>query len=170
MIAYKFSKGMRILFVGINPHHGSFRRATPFSNNKTFWYLLNRAGLIHENEEDLRNDTTLNHIYNHKFNQFYKLGFVNLINRPTRDVSELRKGEESSGKRRILSIIRKYEPPIVCFIGKVSFAKFSQSRDFDFGWQRQTLHKSRVFVMHFPIRGKASIRIDELTVIKESTV
>lgn len=128
---------MKILFIGINPHYGSYRRGTPFSNNKTFWYLLNKAGLIHENE-DLRNDTTLNHIYIHKFNQFYNLGFVNLIDRPTHDISELEKGEENTGRRRILLIIRKYEPPTVCFIGKVSFAKFSKSKNFNFRWQKNS--------------------------------
>lgn len=40
MIAYKLSKNARILFVGINPHPGSFRRGVPFSNNKMFWYRL----------------------------------------------------------------------------------------------------------------------------------
>ena len=48
MIAYKTSKNAKILFVGINPHPGSYRRGVPFSNNKMFWYLLNRAGLLDE--------------------------------------------------------------------------------------------------------------------------
>ncbi len=42
MIRYKLSTGVKILFIGINPHYGSFRRRVPFSNNKMFWYLLNR--------------------------------------------------------------------------------------------------------------------------------
>ena len=59
MIAYKISKNARILFVGINPHPGSYRRGVPFSNNKMFWYLLNRAGLLQEAESDLKNDQLL---------------------------------------------------------------------------------------------------------------
>ena len=54
MIAYKISKNAKILFVGINPHPGSYRRGVPFSNNKMFWYLLNRAGLLDEAERDLK--------------------------------------------------------------------------------------------------------------------
>jgi uracil-DNA glycosylase len=54
MIACKISKNARILFVGINPHPGSYRRGVPFSNNKMFWYLLNRAGLLQEAESDLK--------------------------------------------------------------------------------------------------------------------
>ena len=63
MIEYKISENARILFVGINPHPGSYRRGVPFSNNKMFWYLLNRAGLLQEAESDLKNDQLLKGIY-----------------------------------------------------------------------------------------------------------
>ena len=62
--------------------------------------------------------------------QVYRLGFVNLINRPTHDVSELRRGEEILGRRHILSIIKEYEPRTVCSIGKISFEKFLTIRRF----------------------------------------
>ena len=67
MIDYKISKNARILFVGINPHPGSYRRGVPFSNNKMFWYLLNRVGLLQEAENDLKNDQLLKGIYDEKF-------------------------------------------------------------------------------------------------------
>ncbi len=63
MIAYKVSKNAKILFVGINPHPGSYRRGVPFSNNKMFWYLLNRAGLLDEVESDLKSDVSLTKAY-----------------------------------------------------------------------------------------------------------
>jgi double-stranded uracil-DNA glycosylase len=62
MIAYKISNNARILFVGINPHPGSCRRSLPFSNNKMFWYLLNRVALLQEPESDLKNDQLLKEI------------------------------------------------------------------------------------------------------------
>src|SRR5438309_2264433 len=92
MIAYKTSKDARILFVGINPHPGSYRRGVPFSNNKMFWYLLNRAGLLQEAENDLRNDQSLKRIYEAKFLPEYRLNFVNLVDRPTVDVTMLKVG------------------------------------------------------------------------------
>ena len=106
MIAYKISKNARILFVGINPHPGSYRRGVPFSNNKMFWYLLNQAGLLQEAERDLKNDQLLKRIYDKKFLQEYGLNLVNLVDRPTIDVTELKKGEEQAGIRRVLRIIR----------------------------------------------------------------
>jgi TDG/mug DNA glycosylase family protein len=159
MISYKY-KNAELLFVGINPHHGSFSRGVPFSNNKTFWYLLNRSGLIKENPEDLKKDKTLKLIYENKFNKKYKLGFVNLIDRPTKAVSELEPEEEIDGQKKIRRIIIIYKPKLVCFIGKIAYQKFSGVKDFQFGWQRN-IFGSKSFLMHFPIRGKASVRISE---------
>ena len=76
MIAYKTSKNAKIMFVGINPHPGSYRRGVPFSNNKMFWYLLNRSGLIAEADSDLKDDRSLKRIYERKFLTKYSLNFL----------------------------------------------------------------------------------------------
>ena len=160
MIHYRHKKP-RILFVGINPHFGSFSRGVPFSNNKMFWYLLSDAGIIKEQRNELRNDEELRRIYKERFNVIYKLGFVNIINRPTRDITELTKGEELPGRRRVSRIIRTENPPVVCFIGRVAYEKYIGGKDFSFGWQKP-INKSRIFVMHFPLRGEAIVRTREL--------
>jgi TDG/mug DNA glycosylase family protein len=165
MIEYKISENARILFVGINPHPGSYRRGVPFSNNKMFWYLLNRARLLNEVESDLRDDKLLKHIYDMKFLSEYGLNFVNLVDRPTIDVTELKKGEEQAGIRRALGIIRTYKPKVVCFIGKIALNKFNSSRKCDWGWQTE-IGDAKVYLMHFPIRGLASIRVRELNEVR----
>lgn len=167
MIVYEISKNAKILFVGINPHPGSDRRGVPFSNNKMFWYLLNRAGLLEEVESDLKNDETLKSIYEQKFVAKYALNFVNLVDRPTVDVSKLEKNEEQAGVIRVLKIIQNHKPKVVCFIGKVTFNKFHGSRECDYGWQ-ENIGQSRVYLMHFPIRGLAAIRVSELREIKRA--
>ncbi len=164
MIKYYLPKHAKILFIGINPHHGSFRRGVPFSNNKTFWYLLNQSGIINEKLEDLRDDAKLKEIYSRKFSSVYRLGLINVISRPSRNVSELKKGEEAAGKKRILSAIKESKPFVVCFVGKVTFQKFSGEKEVNFGWQKE-IFGSKVFVMHFPIRGAASIRLKDLSII-----
>lgn len=160
MIRYQYKKS-EILFVGINPHYGSFDRGIPFSNNKLFWYLLSRAGLIKEKIEDLKDDSKLWQIYKNRFNTVYKLGLINIIDRPTRDITLLKKGEEERGKVKIEKIIKTQKPKIVCFIGKVSYEKYTGSKNFTFGWQND-IYQSKAFVMHFPLRGKAEVRIHEL--------
>jgi len=165
MIVYKISKNARILFIGINPHPGSYRRGVPFSNNKMFWYLLNRAGLLQEAESDLKNDQLLKRIYDKKFLPEYGLNFVNLVDRPTINVTELKKGEEQAGIRRALGVIRNYRPNVVCFIGKIAFNTFYSSRKCEWGWQTE-IEGTRVYLMHFPIRGPASVRVKELSEVK----
>jgi TDG/mug DNA glycosylase family protein len=160
MVRYTFH-GAKLLFVGINPHPGSFQRGVPFSNNKTFWYLLSRAGLLDESIEDLRDDEVLRRIYRRKFTQTYKLGFVNVIDRPTEDVTYLTHGEEIAGQRRLRRIIRQEKPRVICFVGKIAFQKFCGTKNFSFGWQ-EDIDSSRIYVMHFPLHGKASVRIQEL--------
>src|ERR1051325_7985048 len=168
MIAYKISKNARILFVGINPHPGSYRRGVPFSNNKMFWYLLNRAGLLQEAETDLRNDQLLKTMYDKKFLPEYRLNFVNLVNRPTIDVTKLKKGEEEAGIKRVLRIIRRCKPRVVCFIGKIAFNKFYRARKCDWGWQAK-IYDAKVYLMHFPIRGPGAIRVQELKEVKQAS-
>lgn len=160
MIKYQFHKS-KLLFVGINPHFGSYSRGIPFSNNKMFWYLLSRAKVIDENINDLKDDKKLKKFYLTKFHKKYKLGFVNVINRATRKVSELKKGEEKKGQRRIAKIIKNEKPKIVCFIGKISYQKFSGLKKIKFGW-KDNIFSSKVYVMHFPLHGKAIVRIHEL--------
>lgn len=167
MIHYQYNNS-KILFVGINPHPGSFDRGIPFSNNKLFWYLLSRAGLIKETINDLRDDSKLLWIYENKFNKIYKLGLINIIDRPTRDITLLKKGEEEKGKEKIGKIIKTQNPKVVCFIGKVSYEKYTGSKNFTFGWQND-IYQSKVFVMHFPLRGKAEVRIHELKEVAQAS-
>ncbi|MGI9115989.1 MAG: hypothetical protein DLM52_01015 [Chthoniobacterales bacterium] len=169
MITYKVSKNAKILFVGINPHPGSYRRGVPFSNNKMFWYLLNRAGLLQETEGDLKNDQLLKQIYDNKFLEYYRLNFVNLVDRPTIDVTELKRGEERAGVSRVLKIIRTCKPKVICFIGKIAFNTFKGGRKCNWGWQT-AIAGARVYLMHFPLRGLASIRVRELREVKRAAV
>src|SRR5579864_3809247 len=134
MIRYRYKKP-RILFVGINPHPGSFNRRVPFSNNKLFWYLLSEAGLIAEKREELRDDKKLARIYKEKFNAVYGLGFVNIIDRPTVDITGIEKHEHLRGRKKISRIIKVEMPKIVCFIGKVAYEKYAGTKYFSFGWQ-----------------------------------
>lgn len=166
MIRYSY-KQPKILFVGINPHFGSFDRGVPFSNNKSFWYLLSDAGIIQEKRDELRDDESLKRMYTKKFNAVYRLGFVNIIDRPTRDVSELEKGEELPGRKKISRIIRVEMPKVVCFIGKITYEKYTGSKDFSFGWQN-SINGAKIFVMHFSLRGEAVVRIRELRKIAQA--
>lgn len=166
MIQYRYKKP-KILFVGINPHPGSFSRGVPFSNNKMFWYLLSGANYIKEKRTELGDDKILKNFYKEKFNTIYGLGFVNIIDRPTRNITEIKKHEELPGRKKISRIIKKETPKVVCFVGKITYEKFIGSKNFSFGWQ-EDINMSKAFVMHAPLRGEAIVRIMELKEIKEA--
>jgi TDG/mug DNA glycosylase family protein len=168
MIKYRVARNARILFVGINPHPGSDRRGVPFSNNKTFWYLLNRAGLLNEDENTLRTDRGLKEMYDKRFLPKYRLSFINLVDHPTVEVTKLKRGEEKPGVERAIRTILTYKPKVVCFVGKVTYNKFRGTRDCDYGWQ-EDIGATRVCVMHVPIRGPADVRIQELEEIKQAS-
>lgn len=109
----------------------------------------------------LRNDDALKLMYKEKFNAVYGLGLVNIIDRPTQDVTKLIKNEELPGRKKISRIIKAEVPSVTCFVGKVTYEKYIGSRNFSFGWQ-DSIGESRIFVMHFPLRGEAIVRIREL--------
>ena len=169
MIDYKISKNARILFVGINPHPGSYRRGVPFSNNKMFWYLLNRAGLLQESEKDLKNDQLLKGIYDVKVSARIRAEFCESRGSATIDVTERKKGEEQAGVRRALRIIRTYRPKVICFIGKIAFNTFYLTAANAIGAGRRGSAARVVYLMHFPIRGPASVRVEELKELKRAS-
>jgi TDG/mug DNA glycosylase family protein len=80
-------------------------------------------------------------------------------------VTKLRKGEEKPGIERLRREIDTYHPPVVCFIGKITYNVFRGSRDCNYGWH-ESIDGSRVYVMHFPIPGPASVRIQGLQELK----
>ncbi len=162
-IRYRLSRNALILFVGINPHHGSYRRAVPFSNNKTFWYILNRSGVINENLSDLRDDAKLRKVYDSLASK-YRVNFINLVDRPTRDVSELRRGEEQNGNERLVRAIARYKPGMVCFVGKITYQKFTGKSRVTYGF-KERICGAQVYVARFPLRGRMSVRVREMRML-----
>jgi len=167
MIIKQIGYGLKILFIGINPHPGSDRRGVPFSNNKMFWYLLSDAGLLDESREILKDDAMLKHIYENDFKNKYKFGLINLVDIPSVTAAEIDKTKIIPGREKILHAIKRYKPRVVCFIGKINFQLFSGSSDVSYGWQSD-IDQSKIYVAHAPHRGLASVRIKEFKEIKKA--
>jgi len=161
MIRYQVGYGLKILFIGVNPHPGSYRRGVPFSNNKMFWYLLSDAGLLDESREYLKNDENLKDLFLHKLKKVYRFGISNIVERQTRSTSELKKEEAIPGRKHVLNEIIKYKPQVVCFVGKITYLLFSGLRNVDYGWQPD-IASSKIYVMHAPHHGPAKVRIEDL--------
>lgn len=169
MIKYQVDYHLKILFVGINPHPGSYRRGVPFSNNKMFWYLLSDAGLLSESRDVLKDDVKLKHLYETSFKKKYKFGLTNIGDTPSRTIATLNKAEVPPARERIMHDIKKYKPKVVCFIGKTTYAFFIDSSDVSFGWQ-DDIAQSKIYVAHAPHRGFASVRIKEFKEVYKASV
>jgi TDG/mug DNA glycosylase family protein len=160
-VQYKITHNTKLLLIGANPSPGTYRRGIPFSNNKTLWYLLHDAGLIDEDRTILKDDKNLKKIYQKKFTQVYQLGLLNIANRPTKTFMEIKQAETIPEALRIIAAIKKYQPLVVCFIGKRTFQLFAQKSSCRYGWQ-PNIDASRIYVMHTPLHGLARVRINEL--------
>ncbi len=167
MIKDQIGYGLKILFIGINPHPGSYRRGVPFSNNKMFWYLLSAAGLLDESREILKDDVKLKYIYENVLKKKYKYGLINLVNSPSITAAELNKAEVLPGRKKILQAIKKYKPRVVCFIGKGNYALFIGSSDISYGWQ-SNIGESKIYVAHALHHGLANIRVEEFQEVKKA--
>ena len=77
--------------------------------------------------------------------------------------SELKCSEAAPGTKRIYGAIKKYHPHIVCFVGKVTYGLFIglPSGKVSYRWQPD-INSSKIYVMHSPNHGYASIRVKEL--------
>ena len=161
MIKYQIGYGLKIVFVGINPHPGSAQREIPFSNNKMFWYLLHDAGLLSEPREVLKDDVQLKNLYLHAFKKVYHFGLLNIANRATKTANVITRAESVAGAEHVRRDIERYKPLVVCFVGKVTYDRFIGTSKITYGWQPD-IGASKVYVMHAPHRGLASVRIKEL--------
>lgn len=156
-----YYKNASLLFVGINPHPWSARRQVPFSNNKSFRYHLADAWLIDATRAQLKNDEFLQELYWKRFESEFGLGLINMIDRPSVSIADLKSWEEQEGRARLSKIIKKHHPAIVCFVGKSPYEKYSSIKSPDYGRQ-EPIGSSQVYVKHDPLRGYTHIRIQEL--------
>ena len=69
----------------------------------------------------------------------YGIGFTNMVQRPTKGSADLTRKEIKEGSKVLLEKIRKYQPKIAVFNGKLIFEVFSGKKDFCFGKQPETV-------------------------------
>ena len=96
-----------ILFVGINPGLVSGKTGHHFAGGNEFWKLLHAAGLTPEllaSEDD------------HRLSE-WQLALVNLVPRPTKVASELKRAELLAGRKALVAKVTAIQPRIVALVG-----------------------------------------------------
>lgn len=132
--------GLTILFVGTNPGAKSARIGHYFAGaSNMFWKLLHESKLTAER---------LSTEFDYKV-QEYGYGLTDVVKRPTRSTTELRKIDAIGAKKRLDRVIGENYPKIVAFIGKAGYRYYLDEGivPLKYGTQRQEILESRVYLL-----------------------
>ncbi|KAH3673491.1 hypothetical protein WICMUC_003597 [Wickerhamomyces mucosus] len=126
---------LNLLFIGYNPSIKSSQKGHRYAHpSNQFWKLIYKSGIIDDSNINFKDD--------YKLPELYKIGFTDLIMRPTKSIEEISSGEMIDNIPRIISIINEYQPKIICFVGKKileSLLKFYKIKKFPIQWGLQPL-------------------------------
>ncbi len=132
--------GLQVLFVGTNPGAKSARIGHYFAGaSNMFWKLLHESKLTHE-----RLTTELDFKV-----RDYGYGLTDVIKRPTRSTTELRKMDANGAKKRLDSVIEENYPKTVAFIGKAGFRYYLNEgiMPLRYGIQKLEIAESNVYLL-----------------------
>lgn len=133
-----------LLLIGVNP--GLLTGSTGFAYahpSNLFWKLLHSSGIT--TRRHAPSDT-------YKLPALYAVGNTNIVERPTRDASMLRKSEMDAGVAVLEEKIAARRPEAVCLVGKgiweavwrVRRGQAIKKDEFRYGWQDRDQNMGRV--------------------------
>ena len=126
-----------VMFVGLNPGIQTARSGHAYAHpSNLFWKLLFSSGLTSRPcrpEED------------RQMPELFRLGFTNIVSRPSRNGAELSKQEMDDGVAALHEKAREWRPRAMCIVGKSIWESIWRVRhgkavgkDFKYGWQDET--------------------------------
>ena len=152
---------LRIISIGLNPSPISVKAGYYFANPRNrFWKALNGSRLV--DEEVRPGEAAMQELF-----ISYKIGFTDLVKRPTRMGNELRAADYRHGAQVLKEKLVNYQPTIAWFHGKVSYRnylKYSEGMDTEIPWgaQKHSIGNIHVFVTPNPSPANARYSIADL--------
>lgn len=120
------AEDLKILFIGFNPGLYSAEIGHYFAHkNNKFWDLLYQSALTPKRLDPREDWSMLSLGY----------GLTDIVKRPSKGISELKKREYACGKKRLRRIIEKYKPKIACYLGIGVYKEFSGKKEIKLGLQ-----------------------------------
>lgn len=153
--------GLRILSVGLNPSIPSVEAGFPFANPRNrFWNALNASALLSA-------PVTPGVAGMQQLLERERMGFTDVVKRPTRGASDLRAADYRQGAPRLHALIELLEPRWVWFHGKLAWQHYLRHAGMacnDDGWGLQAcmIGNSQVFVTPNPSPANAAFSLDDL--------
>lgn len=155
--------GLRLVSVGLNPSLPSVESGFYFANPRNrFWAALNASGLV--GEELQPGPAAMNRLLT-----VHRIGFTDLVKRPTRGAGDLRAADYRAGARELEARIAPYPPRLLWFHGRVAWGYFLRyarrtSPSGQWGLQPESVEGVPVFVTPNPSPANAAFSLAELTV------
>ncbi|GFY75930.1 hypothetical protein TNIN_83261 [Trichonephila inaurata madagascariensis] len=135
------SHGLDIVIIGINPGLMAAYKGHHYAGpGNHFWKCLFLSGLIPEPMSAVDDFKLISH----------GIGFTNIVPRPTKGSADLSRKEIREGAEILLSKLRKYQPKIAVFNGKMIYEVFSGKKNFDFGRQPDPIQGTGISVFVMP--------------------
>jgi len=153
---------LRILSIGLNPSPVSVKAGYYFANPRNrFWTALNESRLV--DEKLLPGEAAMQELFMN-----YKIGFTDLVKKPTRMGNELRAADYREGATVLKEKLLGHRPGIAWFHGKVTyrnFLKYAEGMETEIPWgaQKHSVGKTRIFVTPNPSPANARYSIADLT-------
>jgi mismatch-specific thymine-DNA glycosylase len=130
-------RGLDLVIVGINPGTRSGETGHHYAwPGNHFWPLLHESGLVPQPLTYAEDRRVLD----------FGVGLTNLVDRPSRQASDLSQAEMRGGAAALREKLLRYRPRIVCFNGKSIYEAFAGRRDVRFGLQPERLDGMLLFV------------------------
>ncbi|MCF8009053.1 MAG: mismatch-specific DNA-glycosylase [Halanaerobiales bacterium] len=133
---------LKVIFIGFNPGITSSKTGYHYAHpTNRFYKLLFAAKLtdrLYKPEEDFK---------------LLKLGYglTNIVNRPTKSASDIKKEEYEKGRLILLKKLKRYKPQIACFTGIKVYKEFAELNSVKRGLQEiQHISGLKEFVVSSP--------------------
>ena len=154
--------GLDTVSIGLNPSLPSVAKGFYFANPRNrFWRALNASNLLTQKIEPGKK--AMRHLFQNE-----RIGYTDLVKRPTSNASQLRAADYRSGAPQLASKLKRYRPRIAWFHGKVACGQFlrytDRERVADLRWGRQsfTLEEIIIFVTPNPSPANAAFSLKDI--------
>jgi TDG/mug DNA glycosylase family protein len=160
----RIGPGVRVLFVGINPGVRSALTGHHFAGpSNRFWKLLFESRLVPQ---------ALTFMEDGRLPEF-GFGITNLVARPSPGIDDLKPAEYLGGWKILQGKIRVFRPAVVALVGVTLYrairplvekpdGRLSKSRPIALGFQPESVHGARLFVLPNPSGRNANFSYVEM--------
>jgi TDG/mug DNA glycosylase family protein len=150
----RIGRGVRVLFVGINPGVRSALTGHHFAGySNRFWKLLFESGLV-PRPVTYVDDGCLPE---------WGFGITNLVPRPSPGIDDLKPAEYLAGRAALERKIRRHRPDVVALVGVTLYRSLFPTREaIHLGLQQERLGGARVFVLPNPSGRNANFTYAEM--------